>query len=66
RHLAFDLNTLRESLKEEETLPYCKWGWWALSAGHIQQARKYAFKTFMNRPFSKETWKLIYCSLRGY
>jgi glycosyltransferase involved in cell wall biosynthesis len=45
---------------------HIKWGWWALNAGNIQTARKYAIKSFMEAPFSLETLKLCACVIRGY
>lgn len=42
------------------------WGWWALNAGNIGTARKYAKKLLLSRPFSIESWNLLFCSLRGY
>jgi glycosyltransferase involved in cell wall biosynthesis len=45
---------------------HIKWGWWALNAGNIQTARKYAIKSFMKAPFSLETLKLCVCVIRGY
>lgn len=43
-----------------------KWGWWALGAGNIKTARKYAIKSFKNAPFSLETLRLCACVARGY
>ncbi len=43
-----------------------KWGWWALAAGNIKTARKYAIKTLKQSPFSISTWKLCACVIRGY
>jgi glycosyltransferase involved in cell wall biosynthesis len=43
-----------------------KWGWWALGAGNIKTARKYAIKSFKNTPLSLETLKLCACVARGY
>ncbi len=66
RGLPFDKIAFKKELREEDVLPYCKWAWWALGAGNVKVARKYAFKTLLRRPFSKESWKILYCSLRGY
>ncbi len=43
-----------------------KWGWWALSAGNVKTAKKYAIKALKKNPFSFETLKLYACALRGY
>jgi glycosyltransferase involved in cell wall biosynthesis len=43
-----------------------KWGWWALGAGNIKTARKYAIKAFKESPFCLETLKLCACVIRGY
>lgn len=45
---------------------FLKWGWWALGAGNIKTARKYAIKSFKNTPFSLETLRLCACVARGY
>lgn len=45
--------------------PQRKWGWWALGAGHVRTARKHARRGFAAQPFSLESWRLLYCALRG-
>jgi glycosyltransferase involved in cell wall biosynthesis len=42
------------------------WAWWALNAGNVDAARKNALRRFRLRPLSKESWKVLMCSLRGY
>ena len=42
------------------------WVWWALGSGHVRTARKHARWVLANAPFSFRSWKLMYCSLRGY
>jgi glycosyltransferase involved in cell wall biosynthesis len=42
-----------------------KWGWWALSSGHVRTARKHAWRAFRSEPFSIESMRLLYCALRG-
>jgi glycosyltransferase involved in cell wall biosynthesis len=42
------------------------WAWWALGAGNLRTARKYAFKSLRSSPLSWHNWKLVACSLRGY
>jgi glycosyltransferase involved in cell wall biosynthesis len=43
-----------------------KWAWWALGAGNLRTARKYALKSLRSSPLSLHNWKLVACSLRGY
>jgi glycosyltransferase involved in cell wall biosynthesis len=45
---------------------HSKWAWWALAAGNIKAARKHAAKRLIRAPFSVESWKLLYCVLRGH
>ena len=45
---------------------YRKWAWWALGAGFLPTARKYAGMAIKAAPFSRETWRLCACVLRGY
>jgi glycosyltransferase involved in cell wall biosynthesis len=42
------------------------WAWWALGAGNLRTARKYALKSLRSSPLSWHSWKLVACSLRGY
>jgi glycosyltransferase involved in cell wall biosynthesis len=42
-----------------------EWAWMALKSGNVQAARKYAVDVFKRSPFSGESWKLMYCALRG-
>jgi glycosyltransferase involved in cell wall biosynthesis len=44
---------------------YTKWAWWALKAGYLPTARKYAWKVMTSRPLHIETWRLFACVLRG-
>jgi glycosyltransferase involved in cell wall biosynthesis len=41
-------------------------GWWSLLSGHQRTARKYARRLLLKRPFARESWRLMYCALRGY
>jgi glycosyltransferase involved in cell wall biosynthesis len=43
-----------------------KWAWWALGAGNLRTARKYALRSLRSNPLSLQNWKLVACSLRGY
>jgi glycosyltransferase involved in cell wall biosynthesis len=42
-----------------------KWAWWALMSGYVSTARGYAIRCWFRRPFSIESWRLLYCALRG-
>ncbi|HEV2292223.1 MAG TPA: glycosyltransferase [Tepidisphaeraceae bacterium] len=48
-----------------ETEQHRKWAWWALAGGHLTSARKHARKALRKSPFSSESWRVMYCSLRG-
>ena len=41
------------------------WGWAALKAGNIRIARRHAMAALRQAPQSVETWRLLYCALRG-
>lgn len=41
------------------------WAWWALKSGNVTTARFYMRAAVRSDPFSVETWKLVYCCLRG-
>ena len=43
-----------------------RWAWGSLKAGHVKTARKYARATLVRSPFSLDSWRLLYCSLRGH
>lgn len=43
-----------------------RWGWWALQSKEIGTARHYARRVLARRPFAKESWRLMYCALRGH
>lgn len=45
---------------------FASWAWWALKARNFKTARKYALKLLITSPFSLESWRLLYCVLRGY
>jgi glycosyltransferase involved in cell wall biosynthesis len=42
------------------------WGWMSLKAGNVMTARKYARAGLRLAPFSVESWRLMYCALRGH
>lgn len=41
------------------------WAWQALGSGHVRTARKHARRLVLTAPFSSESWRLLYCTLRG-
>ncbi len=41
------------------------WGWWALIGGNVKTARKYAVRSLRATPLDLESWRLMYCALRG-
>ena len=41
------------------------WGWWALIGGNVKTARKYALRTLRAAPLASDSWRLMYCALRG-
>ena len=41
------------------------WGWWALIGGNVKTARKYALRTLRAAPLAADSWRLMYCALRG-
>lgn len=41
------------------------WGWQCLQAGNLAGARKYALKGIRGGPLRLESWKLLFCVLRG-
>ena len=41
------------------------WGWWALAAGYSATAQRHALYCVSRAPLSKESWRLLYCSVRG-
>jgi glycosyltransferase involved in cell wall biosynthesis len=43
-----------------------RWGWMSLQAGNLRTARKYARAGLRLAPFSVESWRLMYCALRGH
>jgi glycosyltransferase involved in cell wall biosynthesis len=41
------------------------WAWQALGGGHVRTARKHARRLVLTAPFSGDSWRLLYCTLRG-
>lgn len=48
------------------TREFQRWGWCALAHGNVATARKYAWRTLVRRPHTLESWRLVYCALRGF
>jgi glycosyltransferase involved in cell wall biosynthesis len=42
-----------------------QWAWAALKVGNVRIARKHATNMLRMKPLSLESWRLIYCALRG-
>jgi glycosyltransferase involved in cell wall biosynthesis len=42
-----------------------RWGWWALRSGYLATARKHARAALVHQPFSLQSWRLLYCAIRG-
>jgi len=66
-----DVNSIEHQLENNvgcmsELHLFSVWGWWALKAGNIKTAYKYAIKLVFKDTFSINTWRLIFCTLRGY
>jgi len=45
---------------------YRKWAWWALGAGYVASARKHALRALRTEPLSVESWRTVYCAIRGH
>jgi hypothetical protein len=41
------------------------WAWRALQVKRIDAARKHAVAAVKIKPTSKESWRVLYCALRG-
>jgi glycosyltransferase involved in cell wall biosynthesis len=41
------------------------WGWWALASGYVPTAQKLAWYCVRHAPLSRESWRLLYCAVRG-
>lgn len=42
-----------------------QWAWAAIKRGNIDVARKHAWASLKMKPFSKESWRVAFCALRG-
>ena len=66
RKLTYKEVTLDLSPINNETDSWEMWAWWALKAGNIKCAKKYALKLLLDAPLSFKPWRLLYSVLRGY
>jgi glycosyltransferase involved in cell wall biosynthesis len=42
------------------------WAWKALKEGKVPTARKYALAVWKTSPMNIESWRILYCAMRGY
>jgi glycosyltransferase involved in cell wall biosynthesis len=42
------------------------WGWWALMGGNVATSRRYALRSLRAAPLAVQSWKLMYCAIRGH
>lgn len=42
-----------------------EWAWMALKAGNLVAARKHAMGAFRRSPWSGDSWRLMFCAIRG-
>lgn len=54
------------SIPEQTGNPMERWGWWALQAGNVGSARKFALQNLVSSPFCVQALKLCLCALRGH
>ncbi len=66
RKLTYTEASIDSSAVHNEIESWKIWAWWALKAGNIKSAKKYALKLLLASPFSLKSWRLLYCVLRGY
>lgn len=56
----------RQATPESAAERFRLWGWWALIGGNVATARKYAIRTLKAQPLGIESWRLMYCAIRGH
>lgn len=44
---------------------HLQWGWTALANRHIATARRHAFAAVAKRPTCLQSWRMMYCAVRG-
>jgi glycosyltransferase involved in cell wall biosynthesis len=57
--------TVHQATFESPSDRFRVWGWFALIGGNVATARKYALRTLRSAPLALESWRLMYCALRG-
>jgi GT2 family glycosyltransferase len=60
------LETLCQHVPEAISQTFLRWAWWALGAGNVATARKYAVEVAIRQPFSLASWRLLACAVRGH
>lgn len=56
----------RQATPESDAERFRLWGWWALIGGNVSTARKYAIRTLKAQPLGRESWRLMFCAIRGH
>jgi hypothetical protein len=51
--------------RPKETEQLRDWAWAALKIGNVGVARKHARELVKKRPLSVESWRVMYCAMRG-
>jgi hypothetical protein len=62
----FDRRLVRSSLRRQRARMNRKEGWAALKRRDLTEARRRAWATVSNAFTSIESWRLMYCALRGH
>jgi glycosyltransferase involved in cell wall biosynthesis len=44
---------------------HCDWAWHALKSGQAPAARKHALNALRAQPLNRDSWRLIFCAIRG-
>jgi len=55
----------QESLKRSVADEYRIWAWWALRGGNVGTARKHAWAAVRTAPLSTQSWRTLFCAIRG-
>jgi hypothetical protein len=55
-------SVLRHSAGERDKA----WRWQPVAAGHVHNAQKYARRVLTKAALSIDSWRLMYCALRGH
>ena len=62
----FDRRVVRAALRRQRARLNRKEGWAALKRRDLAEARRRAWATVSNAFTSIESWRLVYCALRGH